>query len=882
MKQKYLVQLITFLILLNKTNIVCAASNTTTTPTKSNSSQTVVKSTNTTNTTIKHAQESAPTTTTTQVSHTQKTQNNTGTQSIKNTKTDTHKNNGNTTSKSTTTESTTQSTSQSTTTPALNPDKVVLNFENADIQSVIKAISQLSGKNFVIDPRVKGTINIVSDKPISKSDSYRVLESALRMQGFATVEADGVIKVLPETDAKTYGMKTFSENAKSKNAGDQVITKVFLIEHGSATQLANTLRPLIAPNNSIATYQGSNALVITDYASNMVRISKIINQLTTSAGINTKPIIIHFKHAIAADVAQTLQAYVGNGSAGSGGGASSGGDGVTANITVQAQTNSLVVSSSSRAKLEELQKLAETMDNSIGASNNDLHVVYLKNADSAHIADVLRVVAYGQENPDLSSTSASSKFNSEPSGVFSSGSGGGGGSTFGGGAKSGGAATSNSSRGGSGNSQANGQKDQPKIFIQAEPTTNSLIIQAPEALYRNLRMIIEMLDVRRAQVMIEAMIADINATNSGTFGIQWLVGGGNNNAGVITAANYAGNDNSLTNIATSVAGAAGAASGAGGAGGVSLPNEVYVGLVTGTTTIGGQTVPTLGALADTIAATSSGNILSRPTLLTLDNEEAKIQVGSNVGIPNGSFTATSGSPGNLTTTITRQDLGTFLQIKPKLTQSGAIQLDIYQEDSKLDPNQPANSPNGPSFLKRNLRATILVDDGQIIALGGMTSDTVNLQQNGIPILSSIPYLGWLFSWQSRQHLKTNLVLFLRPVIVKNAEGMKALSNQRYKFVLDQQNQIKADGNALLPEIKPVNLDNQLPYDNKIPKQPTNTEVITPLVDVRPQTVSGQLTSSTLPSDNSTIILPNASSNSANGNISSINSQEQVTVTNVVK
>lgn len=773
----------------------------------------------------------------------------------------------------------------------LSPDKVVLNFENADVVSVIKAISQLSGKNFVIDPRVKGNINIVSEKPINKADSYKILESALRMQGFATVEADGVIKVLPETDAKTYGMKTFGEDAKAKNSGDQVVTKVFLIEHGSATQLANTLRPLIAPNNAIATYQGSNALVITDYSSNLARITKIINQLTTSAGINTTPVIIHFKHGIAADVAQTLQSYLGSGSGGSGGGGggAASGDGVTATITVQAQTNSLIISSPSRAKLQELEKLAETMDHAIGENNNDLHVVYLKNADAGHIADVLRVVAYGQENPDLTSTPASSKFSSEPSGVFSSGgggaSGGGGGAAFGGGARAGGAGTTGSGRGGSGGSQAGGQKDQPKIFIQAEPTTNSLIIQAPEALYRNLRMIIDMLDVRRAQVMIEAMIVDINATNSGTFGIQWLVGGGNQNAGVITAANYAGGGNSLSSLAGTVAGAAGAASGAGGAagaGGVSLPSEVYVGLVTGTTTIGGQTVPTLGALADTIAATSSGNILSRPTLITLDNEEAKIQVGSNVGIPNGSFTATSGSPGNLTTTITRQDLGTFLQIKPKITQNGAIQLDIYQEDSKLDPNQPANSVNGPSFLKRNLRATILVDDGQIIALGGMTNDTVNLQQNGIPLLSSIPYLGWLFSWQSRLHNKTNLILFLRPVVIKNAEGSKALSNQRYKYVLDQQNQVKAEGNALLPDIKPVNLDNQLPYDNKIPKQPTDTEVNTPLVDARPAAVSGKMTSSQLPVGSPTIILPNADSNSANGSVSSINSGDQVTVTNVVK
>ena len=196
-------------------------------------------------------------------------------------------------------------------------------------------------------------------------------------------------------------------------------------------------------------------------------------------------------------------------------------------------------------------------------------------------------------------------------------------------------------------------------------------------------MIIDMLDIRRAQVMVEAMIANINTTEQGAFGVQWLVGGGNNNAGLIGFGNYGGSSNqaagssSLSNIATTAI----SASSGGAAGSLSVPGDVYVGLVTGTTTVGGQTIPTLGALADMISANSVGNVLDRPTMLTLDNEEARIMVGSNIGIPNGSFTATSGSPGNLTTTITRQDLGTVLQIKPLITQNGAIQMDIYQENS---------------------------------------------------------------------------------------------------------------------------------------------------------------------------------------------------------
>lgn len=712
----------------------------------------------------------------------------------------------------------------------ISKDKVVLNFENADIQTVIKAISQLSGKNFVIDPRVKGTVNIVSDKPVSKSDSYKVLESALRMQGFATVEADGVIKVLPETDAKTYGMRTeaaLDGGMLSKGQqGDQVITKIFVIQHGSAMQLANSLRPLIAPNNSISVYPNSNALIVTDYSSNIARISKIINQLSeVNDGRVTQPVIITFQNAVAADVAQILQSYLnGGGTAPAGQGASNGNsDGPSATITVEASTNSIILYSPIKDKLDELKALAQKVDSNVGSVNNNLHVVYLKNADAAHVADVLRSVVNQQENPDLTPSSGLAKFTSEPTSTFgstgSSGAGGAGGG--GGGTSSASRSTStNANRGNTNNANAN-QKDQPKILVQAEPTTNSLIIQAPQAVYKNLRMIIDMLDVRRAQVMVEAMIADVNTTEQGAFGIQWLVGGGNNNAGVIALTNYGsagvngGGSSALSSLANSVAGAAaGSSGGQTGSTGISVPNEVYVGLVTGTTTIGGQTIPTLGALADMITSNSVGNVLSRPTMITLDNEEARIMVGQNIGIPNGSYQNTAAQAGNLVTTITRQDLGTVLQIKPLITQNGAIQMDIYQENSALDANQPVNQNNGPSFLKRNMRMTVLVDDGQIIALGGMTEDTITIQQNGIPGLSSIPYIGWLFSWQSRYHNKMNLVLFLRPVIIKNADGYKALTNQRYNYILGQENQVQAKGNIMLPSISPVTLDNQLPYSTQ--------------------------------------------------------------------
>jgi general secretion pathway protein D len=720
-----------------------------------------------------------------------------------------------------------QSNSASSSSSELNPNMVVLNFENSDIQSTIKAISQLSGKNFVIDPRVKGTVTIVSDKPIAKADSYKVLETALRMQGFAVVEGDGVIKVLPETDAKTYGMKTLSQSANvNGQIGDQIVTKIFIIQHGSATQLVNSLRPLIAPNNSISAYPNSNAVIVTDYASNINRISKIINKLSATTQVRSDPIIVQMRYAVAADVGQLLQSYL--------------------------------QYSTVKQRMQEIKNLALQLDRNISGSNNNLHVVYLRNADAAHIADVLRVVAYNQENPDITASSTLAKFTSEPTSTFATtGSGGGGGGS----AFSGTSSASNrpstpsstSNRGAASGGQA-GAKDQPKIFIQAEPTINALIIQAPESVYRNLRMIIDMLDVRRAQIMIEALIADINANTSGTFGIQWAVGAANNQIGAVGIGNYANGNSSLSSVGTAIGGALsgagnagqqGAGAGVGAAAGLAaLPNEMMIGLVTGTVTVGGQTIPSIGALADMLSANNMGNVLSRPTLITLDNEEAKIMVGQNIGIPNGSYQNTAAQAGQLFNTYTRTDVGTVLQVKPLITQSGAIQLDIYQEDSQVEPGT-SNLDSGPSFLKRNMRSTLLVDDGQIIAIGGMTRDELAVVRRGIPLLSDIPYLGWLFSWQSRSHVKTNLVLFLRPVIIKNADGYKALTNNRYKYIIDQQNAVQAKGNLLLPKIDPVTLDNQVPYAKEnIPAQPNN-QVITPIVDMRSSQIKSNSTNNTV-------------------------------------
>ncbi len=727
-------------------------------------------------------------------------------------------------------------------------DKVVLNFNDADIQLVIRAISKLSGKNYVIDPRVKGTVTIVSDRPIAKSASYKVLSSALRMQGFATVEADGVIKVLPEQDGRTYGMR-MSRSAKW-NSGDQLITRVFVLETGSASQVAAALRPLVSPNNALAVYPGSNALIITDYASNLARISAIIDNLKLSPGTRQLPEVIELKYANAADVVDTLNNIIGSGGKSSYGSSSSNSstsaeNGPLANISADVISNTVIISSAVPSRISDLKSLALRLDTQAARSNNNLHVVYLKNADAAHVAEVLRVIASSQDNPDLTPSPASRELSDSGSPLQSnSGSGGtgSGGSGFsgGGGLSAGGQHSgSKSASRGSGAPGASTKDKTFNVLIQAEPTTNSLIIQAPEQVYRNLRMVITLLDVRRVQVLIEALIAEVSSSIKGNFGIQWMGGIGNDNGGVGVLSNYGDSPGAemLGKGFNFANGLQGKDNKGGGNQDFKLNNNVYIGVVTGNTQIGGQTIPTISVLADMLSSNDANNILSRPTLMTLDNEEAAIFVGQNIGLTNGTMQNSAANPGNITTSVSRTDVGTLLRLQPLVTQNGAIQLSIYQEDSVKDTG--GMTPEeinllGPNYNKRSLKTQVLVDDGQIIALGGMTNDKVIIQSSGIPFLSSIPYLGWLFKWEQRLHDKKNLVLFLRPLIVRNQEGASALTNQRYRYIVSQENAVQAKGNLLLPDIAPVTMDNQVPYGNPVlPLSAESAPVLdTPIIDLR--------------------------------------------------
>jgi general secretion pathway protein D len=657
-------------------------------------------------------------------------------------------------------------------------EKVSLNFVNADIDEVVRAVSHITGKNFLIDPRVKGTVNIVSSSPIPASLAYDTLLSALRMQGFAAVESGGVTKVMPEADAKLH----LSDSGDAKNKTDKLVTRVYILKNESAVQMVPILRPLIAPNNIVVAYPNSNALVVTDYASNLKRIEQIIATIDQSTVDG--PVIIPVNYSSALDLATTIKNLMQDGSV-----VASGSTDASQRFTLvsDSRSNSLLLRTDSPARVMRVKDLVAKLDIP-GTTPGNMHVIYLKNAEAAKIAQTLRDVVSG----DTSSLSAatSSPLTSSPAAGSS-------------GASS--AAFSNSSGTRSGGGSGGG-------MIQADIASNALIITAPDAIYKNLRAVVEMLDVRRAQVYIEALIAEVSSDKSGEFGVQWQSLNGINGTGnqIFGGTNFgAGAGNILTtsaNLGT-------------------VGQGLNVGVVNGSTTIPGLgTVLNMGALAKFVQTDNNANILSTPNLLTLDNEEAKIVVGQNVPFITGSYaqtgSATTASPFQ---TIERKDVGLTLRIKPQILEGGTVKLQIFQEVSSV--NNLSNTA-GIITNTRSLQSTVLVEEGRIVVLGGLIQDSVSMKEDKVPVLGDIPWLGNLFRHEVRQQTKTNLMIFIRPYVLRTASAPDSFTQDRYDYLSSAQKESQMKSRAVLPDMpSPI-----LPPINQKTESPSHLK---PAQDVKP-------------------------------------------------
>ncbi|HOL38156.1 MAG TPA: type II secretion system secretin GspD, partial [Rubrivivax sp.] len=563
--------------------------------------------------------------------------------------------------------------------------------------------------------------------------------------------------------------------------GDTVITQIFPLRYENPNSLLAVLRPLISANNTINANPGSNALVITDYADNLQRIAKIIAALDQPSGTDVE--VVPLQYAVAADLAPLVQRLS------DGGGAlvvgapqipGAGAQGIT--VIADSRSNALLLRAPNPARLAQVRATIARLDrptNLVGPGGG-MWVVHLKNADAVRLATVVRAAfgalgeagaasAGGALGGATAIAALRAPLAAAPNAMAAPGAAAAAPTT----------AVAAPSTGG---------------FIQADPATNSLIITAPEPLYRQVRALIDQLDERRAQVYIESMIVEVSGGDAADFGFQWqgLLGHSGDRYGLVGGTNFSGaGAPSIIDINV------GAAQGQ-----VNLGQGLNVGLLKAY-----NGVTTLAAIARMLQSQATTNIVSTPNLITLDNEEAKIVVGENVPFITGQFTNTNASSGGVVNpfqTIERKDVGITLRIRPQIGENGAIRMTIYQEQSSVLATTAAGTSNaGPSTSKRSIEGTVTVDDGQILVLGGLIEDRFVTNKSKVPLLGDIPGLGVLFRSESRERRRTNLMVFLRPIVMRDGDAANRFSLDRYDQIRGRQEQAQPAPSPVLPGSAPV-------------------------------------------------------------------------------
>ncbi|MBU3740121.1 MAG: type II secretion system protein GspD, partial [Rhodoferax sp.] len=559
-------------------------------------------------------------------------------------------------------------------------EPVTLNFVNADIEAVARTMGAMTGTPVVVDPRIKGTVTLINDKPVSRATALAQFQAALRLQGYTLIDAGNLLKVLPEADAKLQSPGvTVSEAGAASAPGNQVTTQIFRLNFESASNLVAVLRPLISANNTINVNPGNNSLVITDYADNLRRIGRIIAAMDVANATEVE--VLPLQHAIAADLAPLVLRLI-ESSTGAAPAAAGAADASFRTVLVaEPRSNSLILRAANPARVALVKSLVAKLDRPDAPGSDpsgNIRVVYLRNADATRLAATLRAALSGEARPPTGASASPSTAGAQASPAAGT---------------------------------TGGQ-------VQADVATNSLIITAPEPQYRQLRAVIDRLDARRAQVFVESLIAEVSADQAAEFGIQWqgaLGSAGSPNIGLLGTNFGAGISNIINLSASAAAGTPSVARGA-NLGIAHQTNGVYV----------------LGFLARFLEETGNGNVLSTPNLLTLDNEEARIVIGQNVPFVTGQFTNTgSSNTVNPFQTIERKDVGLTLKVKPQISESGTVKLTIYQEVSSVDPTTKA-SATGPTTNKRSIESNVVVDDGSVIVLGGLLSEEFSNNKDQVP------------------------------------------------------------------------------------------------------------------------------------------------------
>jgi general secretion pathway protein D len=589
-------------------------------------------------------------------------------------------------------------------------ENVTLNLNNSDINAVITTVSKITGRNVLVDPRVKGKVTIISAHPMEKKELYEVFLSILEVHGYAAIDDGKVVKIIPNTLAKQRAIPIAGEG--DENIGDQMVTQIIAIKNVQVQKLSTLLKPLMSQESHIAPYTASNILIISDRASNIERLTKIIDRIDQVSEDDIE--VITLQNASASDVVrvvnslnrlQTKEAKLTR----------------SVNVIADERTNSILVSGDKASKIR-IRTIIAHLDTPLETGGNT-QVVYLKYAEAEELVRVLLGIAKNQAKNEPKQPLRKNNFD-----------------------------------------------------IQAHEATNSLIITAPPEQMRNMKSIVRQLDIRRAQVLVEAVIAEVRDDVAKELGIQFRStnndpGGKGAIGGSFFRGGTASGSGSIDDVAQNPLGALG--------GGLNL------GFFDGTQTILGVEVLNIGVMVRALSGDTTTNIIATPSLITLDNEEAEIVVAQNVPFVTGSFTntGTAGSSVDPFQTIQREDVGVILRIKPQINEGNAVRLDIEQEVSQVS---PSNVAVDLITTKRNIKTTVMAGDKQMIVLGGLIDDTLVQNVEKVPVLGDIPLIGGLFRSKSTSKEKRNLMVFLQPTIVRDAATTRSVTHGKYDFVREKQ------------------------------------------------------------------------------------------------
>ncbi|MEA5446636.1 type II secretion system secretin GspD [Gammaproteobacteria bacterium AB-CW1] len=626
-------------------------------------------------------------------------------------------------------------------------EKVTLNYKEADIREVANTISDVTGKNFIIDPRVKGRITVTSSRPIAPDDVYDTFLSILQVHGFAAMESGNTIKIVPSSDARQ--MPGSELDASTVHFSDEIETRVIQLEHVPAAQLVPILRPLVPQHSHLAAVAVSNMIVIADRTANVERIQQLIRRIDRAKDDEIE--VIRLEHASASEVVRVLTSMDRRDRAE---------DGVPLSLVADERSNSVLLGGGQSERMR-MRALISHLDTPLEAGGNT-QVRYLRYSDASTLSEVLRSHI---ENGDDA-------------------------------------------------------REGERVSIVPDEGTNSLVITAPPRQMREINSVIEKLDIRRAQVLVEAIIVEVSEDKTGELGVTWAaVDESGSNPFGITRFPQSGAD--IGTIGGAVA------AGAPEQGLQAAGDGLLFGV--GRTRAGGLD---FAALFRALAGDSKTNILSTPTLLTMDNEEAEITVGQQVPFITGSFSGPGAGRGgdrgdqrgggvgtgfgNPFQTIQREDVGISLKITPRINEGDAVFLDIEQEVSSI-----AGGVSGAADLitnKRSINTRVIVEDGEVIVLGGLIDEQLREQEQRVPILGAIPVLGNLFKSTSTSSEKRNLMVFLKPVILRGPDESRFYTEAKYNRIRDVQagdrSRVPLIHGARRPQLEPLEQFRYTPHHDQ--------------------------------------------------------------------